>query len=1573
MPKCPICGKVLRNPDSPSHINSKFHREAVEKGAKEQVKEPVKKDITQEKNPETSKEEIIEIPEFKIGDEKSEEYDSQLFKESLLDAQNYLKVNELEFLKRFEGDVVDSLVSFLKTEDYQVDFEDLQDFFHVIDLFLLFLSYEDVQSLLYRFNQDDLKYELKHKLQDIDMDYFATTSYGFDLAIHLISQYLSQKDLIEFLINFDELEDILEKSYYEVIDADTNPTIMAIEQALASGLKDKDQEVYNNTVLIINNSGAFFEHLKKELLNTFRVNQFITLKLVANRTNIYVKGELFNQCKYLLLNIQKSRIPEYDSIGSIDEAVERLDASMHGREGRHNIIDPETEFWGHCSNIQAWVENDYDTRILHRNLAFPLLRKLAQVGDPKAKKVYKDEIWTRFKSNYAPVIQYIFDGDYLNALNKTEINALVDEINLDKLVSYNYRHKQNLLLKFAALGSIKAKKLLSAETKKQLQTAKLTEMRGLLSRHYYTHLAKDDIMMLYKRFLKQKDKPGNEEVKIQLLGDFARLKVAEAKPLLKDHILKALTEQRTTAPAQYPYYRYARRHYQSPALMHLNVFTMQEIGEICDSFLSDITPNQYNEAVLNIISRFSDLGVSKARTAFKQGLITTIKEGQISTLERIATAHRLKSFTEKEIINICTNIDFAERFSENPRVTLSLLERFQKSGYDKADAVIKESIIGVLKNPNEININPVLNKTTLKHVTNEDIKGLLEAKDAKLVERLLTILQTTRNSSLKPKIVRFFTMVKNISGKLLSQKVKEALIETDTTAFHALLKAKVLSLLSPEDKEFLYDHPKCKLRNFVVTYEGHEYTLDSRFNMDLRNKGIKDITKVKGLNSLPNVQSLDLRDNHLTTIIGIGNLTKLKKLRLRGNNFAPRFLQHLGALDRYGNARDPQKFVRYSKGLEEGGITYISVGSKNLEVFGDELVLNNERIKSIDEIQGLSKIKKLRKLDLSHNQLKNVKGLETLTSLEVLNLSHNQLSSTEGLEGLVNLRELRLYGNGIIDFPEREHLPKLEVIDLDTRRKVSDRVYLNYLIESLSMEDIKQICREHAIRGYSGLRRDYLIRFTMDSLAEEEIRMVISNLEMKTINKGIDLALKKIEHKDREYVESIRIVNPRQNEVEIKFKGFNWETESYLSITPKTINNPERDCDCRIGNNMGFCAHFWVGVIFSLKAGFFKLSDWTLTPLLPNLEKRLSSFKVITDKSGKKRLINEKDNSAFLIEHLNSRVHVLDAVLGRFERRQYYWENKIITYYLNTIKNVKIAPEKSSLVTAQLDNLLVRFSENMFNKFELEKKEKIKLSGEVNLDTFQGLILKSVFVEGTTPRKRVTVLKGKQTKVVEKDSEEEGIRGKIQLDLNTIRDELRGPWWHHLSTEKFIFIQKIPVIENYHVNKDDILIHKEIRPGDRFPSVRYHIVRERGTKQIENADVKRLLIEKLVKWVEQHESLPPDAKNVKEYKNGNFQINYAPTSNVKFSLSVNPNLYGVDRTFFQRDSRTVSAPPEMEEPRFGAPSINQWMIESESDPNKTYTVTKHSEFKWSCTCPHHIFRRAECKHIREAMRRQNRI
>jgi len=173
----------------------------------------------------------------------------------------------------------------------------------------------------------------------------------------------------------------------------------------------------------------FFLNIKSSVKHKeFEINKYLKLKLEAGKTNIYVKGRRFQQCMYLLINIPVDQIEDYDEIESIDEAAEMLDRSM---EGHHNIgrrITPEEEFQGHCSNIQVWAENGYDTRILHRNLAFPLLKKLSEVGDPIARKVFSEEIAMRFASKHPTVTRYLTQNGYLKYLSLDEFESILDDL-----------------------------------------------------------------------------------------------------------------------------------------------------------------------------------------------------------------------------------------------------------------------------------------------------------------------------------------------------------------------------------------------------------------------------------------------------------------------------------------------------------------------------------------------------------------------------------------------------------------------------------------------------------------------------------------------------------------------------------------------------------------------------------------------------------------------------------------------------------------------------------------------------------------------------------------------------------------------------------------------------------------------------------------------------------------------------------------------------------------------------------------------------------------------------------------
>lgn len=162
------------------------------------------------------------------------------------------------------------------------------------------------------------------------------------------------------------------------------------------------------------------------------INKFLSVRLERGQTIIYVTGQPFIQCKHLLLDIPVAEINVFEEIESIDEAAEKVEKFM-GREMNKSEIFPETEFWGQCSNLQAWYEHEYDTRLLHSNIAFALLNKLAEVGDPLAKKIFKEEVIQRYESGSDKTREYIRSSGILRNFPIDEHLNLI--LNTDDLIA----------------------------------------------------------------------------------------------------------------------------------------------------------------------------------------------------------------------------------------------------------------------------------------------------------------------------------------------------------------------------------------------------------------------------------------------------------------------------------------------------------------------------------------------------------------------------------------------------------------------------------------------------------------------------------------------------------------------------------------------------------------------------------------------------------------------------------------------------------------------------------------------------------------------------------------------------------------------------------------------------------------------------------------------------------------------------------------------------------------------------------------------------------------------------------
>lgn len=177
------------------------------------------------------------------------------------------------------------------------------------------------------------------------------------------------------------------------------------------------------------NENKTYDRYHKSPVLSRKISPHIELRFENNQTDLSIDEEYVETCWDVKLNIPLKNVRDYDYINSIDDISDLVNNSDSKNEGY--ILSPEEKFWGHCSNIQAWVENDYDTRVLHSNIAFPLLKRLNIIGDSKAKKVFKKEIVERFLSGEKIVIIFLLENSYLDYLTEFEKKELIESVKIN--------------------------------------------------------------------------------------------------------------------------------------------------------------------------------------------------------------------------------------------------------------------------------------------------------------------------------------------------------------------------------------------------------------------------------------------------------------------------------------------------------------------------------------------------------------------------------------------------------------------------------------------------------------------------------------------------------------------------------------------------------------------------------------------------------------------------------------------------------------------------------------------------------------------------------------------------------------------------------------------------------------------------------------------------------------------------------------------------------------------------------------------------------------------------------------
>ena len=195
-----------------------------------------------------------------------------------------------------------------------------------------------------------------------------------------------------------------------------------------------------------------------------------------------------------------------------------------------------------------------------------------------------------------------------------------------------------------------------------------------------------------------------------------------------------------------------------------------------------------------------------------------------------------------------------------------------------------------------------------------------------------------------------------------------------------------------------------------------------------------------------------------------------------------------------------------------------------------------------------------------------------------------------------------------------------------------------------------------------------------------------------------------------------------------------------LSITPKNIGNPDRDCDCRIGANMGFCSHFWIGFIYSLKQKWFNLKDWSLTVLPDDFKEKIKTIKLAEGKEeeGGERLkesailIDETSSGAKLMKYLDSSITIYEGKISEIEERESEFQGNITRFFMTSLENIKLGAKLKKISDyreediEEVENLKVRISEKLQNENSFKEGDKITFSGKLVKHNFWGFLVQNV-------------------------------------------------------------------------------------------------------------------------------------------------------------------------------------------------------------------------------------------------------
>jgi Leucine-rich repeat (LRR) protein len=582
-------------------------------------------------------------------------------------------------------------------------------------------------------------------------------------------------------------------------------------------------------------------------MNEFKVNEYITLKLEGNQTVIYVDGRKFIQCKKLVLNIPSNQAHLYDGMISIDDASEAYDylhdngilEEMGSEFSKTELVtefSPENEFWGHCSNLQAWYEHGYDTRLLKSNLSFPLLKKLVGAGDNLARKFFKEEVAQRLMSRNLNVILFILNQNYLEEFLKEEKDAILDD----------FREHLNLLIKDILLDDKKLKYVDFKYVKWFNEKVWSSNSNGL-----YLH----KLISIIK---------GNNE---QEFEEILKESVVDYFYSKKDDYYNLLYN----ASADFLIYLIDLQVNHHTLIVDTNYGEEVDLVRTAEEYFHsfrDINPLRLNELLVKVLPGLDDRII---RFMFRKDFFKNLSYNDIKHFLNDSDFGLSSYFVEyeKEIFFICEN-PYCDKEYIIPCLNISANRLYNKD-LECVSLFIKNRSI---KKISQVNGLERLTKLKILDLSNNEISEIEGLENLEMLE----LLSLSNNKIERMKGISSLKNLKNIDlsenriSKIEQLSQLQNLYTLDLSGNNIL---KISGLENCPNLETLNLN-----NNLISEIEG----LDSCKNLtefDLTNN---NISKIQGLQNLNELEDVYLRNNNISDISGIKTAPpKLRFMELEGN------------------------------------------------------------------------------------------------------------------------------------------------------------------------------------------------------------------------------------------------------------------------------------------------------------------------------------------------------------------------------------------------------------------------------------------------------------------------------------------------------------------------------------------------------------------------------------------------------------------------------------------------------------------------------------------------------------------